>query len=309
MSRYLVISGAPTLREIRSSTTSSAPHWRLIRPYRSDNANVDIDSSQEPISSGHNLHIGEGPSNILWPPSQSQSQSQSQTQSQPETFLRTSVQIGQDTNHTDSIASGSTASTLLETETFPTRTFRMTDTLPNSQSQSISSTSSSIAHFPTFHFSLRTLTPLRVALTPAGRGSVKVNLLVAVMDVDGPDMITTKTGQETHLLKLVIGDDEGAVGKITAWGETALEWAGAKKMLGLRRGDIVYLSDIQVTSVPPDPPTLTASPRQNSGIQLCYRTKIRTDQDKKLQPDLRLGSTDTCVRRVATFVEWVSRVV
>jgi hypothetical protein len=116
----------------------------------------------------------------------------------------------------------------------------MTNTLPSSQSTS--SASSSIAHFPTFHFSLRTLTPLRVALAPVGRGSVKVNLLVAVMDVEGADTITTKAGQETHLLKLVVGDDEGAAGKISVWGETALEWAGAGKMMGLRRGDIVYLS-------------------------------------------------------------------
>ncbi|KDN34614.1 hypothetical protein RSAG8_12276, partial [Rhizoctonia solani AG-8 WAC10335] len=93
---------------------------------------------------------------------------------------------------------------MFDTETFPTRTFRVTNTLPNSQSQSTSSASSSIAHFPTFHFSLRTLTPLRVALTPAGRGSVKANLLVAVMEVDGPDMITTKAGQEIHMLKLVM---------------------------------------------------------------------------------------------------------
>ncbi|CAE6348115.1 unnamed protein product [Rhizoctonia solani] len=244
MSRYLVISGAPSLREIRSGATSN-PQWRVIHPYHAENTNIGVDSSQESPTNSYDLRTGEDPSNILWPPSQSQSQSQSQTQSQPPTqptFLQTSVQVGQESNRTDSITSTSTTSTLIETETFPTRTFRMTNTLPNSQSQSISSASSSIAHFPTFHFSLRTLTPLRVALTPVGRGSVKANLLVAVMEVDGPDMITTKAGQETHMLKLVVGDDEGAAGKITVWGETALEWAGARRMMGLRRGDIVYLS-------------------------------------------------------------------
>ncbi|CAE7161482.1 unnamed protein product [Rhizoctonia solani] len=244
MSRYLVLSGAPTLREIRSNKILSAPQWRIIRPYQPDDTNIGVDSNQESLNNSYDLHTGEGPSNILWPPSQSQSQSQtqSQTPTQPETFLQTSALIGQESNRTDSITSISTTSTLVETESFPTRTFRMTNTLPDSQSQSISSASSSIAHFPTFHFSLRTLTPLRVALTPTGRGSVKANLLVAVMEVDGPDMITTKAGQETHMLKLVIGDDEGAAGKITVWGETALEWAGARKMMGLRRGDIVYLS-------------------------------------------------------------------
>ncbi|CAE6414846.1 unnamed protein product [Rhizoctonia solani] len=272
MSKYLVISGAPTLREIRSATSSS-PQWRIIRPHNSGDTDIGV-GSQRSFTDDYD-RTGEDSLNILWPPSQSQSQSQtqSQTPTQPETFIRTTMQAGEQDNRTDSITSTSTASTLLETETFPTRTFHMTDTLPDSQSQSISSASSSIAHFPTFHFSLRTLTPLRVALTPAGRGSVKVNLLVAVMDVDGPDAITTKTGQETHLLKLVVSDDEGAAGKITVWGETALEWAGARKMMGLRRGDIVHLSDIQVTSVPPDTPTLTASTRQGSEIQLCYRTK------------------------------------
>ncbi|CAE6406916.1 unnamed protein product [Rhizoctonia solani] len=254
MSRYLVISGAPTLREIRSGSITSPPQWRVLQPYHTDDTNIGLDGGQESLSNSYSIPIREGPSNILWPPSQSQSQSQSQTQSQPptqpETFFQTSAQIGQGTNRTNSIASNSTASTLPETETFPTRTFRMTNTLPNSQSQSISSESSSIAHFPTFHFSLRTLTPLRVALTSVGRGSVKANLLVAVMEVDGPDMITTKAGQETHMLKLVVGDDEGAAGKITVWGDAALDWAGARKMMGLRRGDIVYLSGGYILDFP-----------------------------------------------------------
>ncbi|KAL5635523.1 hypothetical protein ACGC1H_004351 [Rhizoctonia solani] len=243
MSRYLVISGAPTLREIRSGTTST-PQWRVIDPYHHNNTNRGVDSNLDSLSNNYSLRTGEGASNFLWPPSQSQSQSQTQSQlpTQPETFLQTSAQVGQESNRTDSITSTSTASTMPETETFPMHTFRMTNTLPNSQSRSISSASSSIANFPTFHFSLRTLTPLRVALTSTGRGSVKANLLVAVMEVDGPDMITTKAGQETHMLKLVVGDDEGAAGKITVWGNTALEWAGARKMVGLRRGDIVYLS-------------------------------------------------------------------
>ncbi|KAG8748626.1 hypothetical protein FRC10_000017 [Ceratobasidium sp. 414] len=218
---------------------------------------------------------------MLWPNSQSQSQSQSQNPTQPETCQ---------TNPGDSLASNSTASTVLEQPTF-TRTFP-TNTL--SQSQSLSTESSSVINFPAFHFSLRTLTPLRVALTPAGRGSVRVTLLVAVFEVDGPDPITTKNGQETHLLRLVIGEDDGSVGKLVAWRDTALEWGGARRMPGLRRGDVVLLSDVQVTSAPPDAPTLSASSRYNSGIQLCYRTVPRTEEDKRLRPDLRLGQTDAC---------------
>ncbi|KAG8764713.1 hypothetical protein FRC12_007930 [Ceratobasidium sp. 428] len=236
---------------------------------------------------------------MLWPNSQSQSQSQSQTQTQktqPETHQ---------TNPGDSLTSNSTASTVLEQPTF-IRTFP-TNTLD--QSESLDTDSSSVINFPTFHFSLRALTPLRVALTPAGRGSVRVTLLVAVLEVDGPDPITTKGGQETHLLRLVVGEDDGSVGKLAAWGDTALEWGGAHRMPGLRRGDVVLLSDIQVTSAPPDPPTLSASPRYSSGIQLCYRTVSRTDADQRLRPDLRLGQADACVRRVAAFVEWVQRTV
>ncbi|KAF8610180.1 hypothetical protein BDV93DRAFT_430371 [Ceratobasidium sp. AG-I] len=204
------------------------------------------------------------------------------------------------------MTSTSTTSTLLD---LPTHTYTRTFATTFSQSQIPSSASSSVANFPSFHFSLRSLTPLRIALTPAGRGSVRATLLVAVLEVDGPDPITTKAGVETHLMRLVVGDDDGAVGKITAWGETALEWGGAKRMQGLRRGDVVLLSDVLVTSTPPDPPTLSASPRYNSGIQLCYRTVVRTDQDSRLQPDLRLGETDACVRRVAAFVEWVEKMV
>ncbi|KAG9100388.1 hypothetical protein FRC06_004164 [Ceratobasidium sp. 370] len=233
---------------------------------------------------------------MLWPNSQSQSQSQSQTQNptQPETYQ---------TNPGDSLASNSTASTVLEQSTF----FRTFPT--NTLSQSLSTESSSVINFPAFHFSLRTLTPLRVALTPAGRGSVRATLLVAVLEVDGPDPITTKNGQETHLLRLVIGEDDGSAGKLVAWGDSALEWGGARKMPGLRRGDVVLLSDIQVTSSPPEAPTLSASSRYNSGIQLCYRTVPRTEEDKRLRPDLRLGQADACVRRVAAFVEWVQRTV
>jgi hypothetical protein len=212
---------------------------RISAPF--SNIRSPLDLNQESASYGYGLPPEEGPSSINWPSSQTQNLTQSQSQTQQETFLHTSTRTKPNTARTDSITSISTASTLIENEN-PTRTFQMTNTLPDSQTQSISSTSSSVANFPTFHFSLRTLTPLRVALTPAGRGSVRANFLVAVMEVDGPDMITTKAGQEMHLLKLVIGDDQGAVGKLAVWGETALEWGGAKKMMGLRRGDVVFLS-------------------------------------------------------------------
>ncbi|KAG8702086.1 hypothetical protein FRC09_004963 [Ceratobasidium sp. 395] len=227
MSKYIVISGAPTTRELR---TNPAPvsQWRIIHPHNDPSTSMDV--CNESITYG--LPPEEGPSTMLWPNSQSQSQSQSQTQTQktqPETHQ---------TNPGDSLTSNSTASTVLEQPTF-IRTFP-TNTLD--QSESLDTDSSSVINFPTFHFSLRALTPLRVTLTPAGRGSVRATLLVAVLEVDGPDPITTKGGQETHLLRLVVGEDDGSVGKLVAWGDTALEWGGAHRMPGLRRGDVVLLS-------------------------------------------------------------------
>jgi hypothetical protein len=50
--------------------------------------------------------------------------------------------------------------------------------------------------------------------------------------------------------------------------------------------------------------TLTASPWQKPKLEICYRTMPYTRDDQRLRPDLRLGSSDASVRKVAAVVRW-----
>lgn len=104
----------------------------------------------------------------------------------------------------------------------------------------------SIGRFPTFHFSLHRLSSLGALLSaPVTRREKRLAcLLVAVLEVDGPTMITTKAGVEMGLLKLIIGDEKGAVAKVVVWRETALQWGGGEDRMGdgaVRKGDVVFL--------------------------------------------------------------------
>lgn len=74
----------------------------------------------------------------------------------------------------------------------------------------------------------------------------KVNLLAAVLEAEGPDTIRIKkgpdAGKEVSLLKIVIGDEEGQVCRLTAWREVAERWGGSyPDETSLQRGDVVYL--------------------------------------------------------------------
>ncbi|KAF8439934.1 hypothetical protein L210DRAFT_3541217 [Boletus edulis BED1] len=108
------------------------------------------------------------------------------------------------------------------------------------------SDASCIARFPSFQFSLHKVTPLSSLYTTAksGRGSRKVNTLLAVLEVQGPDAIHVKrgfdAGQQVSILKLILTDDQGSVCKLTAWRDTADTWGGLGPSPGLKRGDIVY---------------------------------------------------------------------
>lgn len=124
------------------------------------------------------------------------------------------------------------------------------DTQENSGSYNYTySDSSSIAHLPTFHFNLRGLATLHALATAASaarsKGSRKVTLLVAVIEVDGPDTVTIKkgidAGKEVSLLKMVLADDEGGAAKLVAWRETAEIWSGDGRAPSLARGDVVLL--------------------------------------------------------------------
>lgn len=127
------------------------------------------------------------------------------------------------------------------------------------QTQSFDHTStSSIAAFPTFTINLNTISSISSLAALRPTDSKKVNLLVAVMEVDGPDTVRIKkgkdAGKEIGILKLIVGDgdDESSFCKITAWRETADVWGGVENdgtslrrtssdNEAVSRGDIVYL--------------------------------------------------------------------
>ena len=90
----------------------------------------------------------------------------------------------------------------------------------------------------------------------------KVNLLAAVMEVEGPDTIYIKkgadAGKEVSILKTIIGDEDGGVCRLTAWREVAEQWGGSYANTpapSLKRGDVVYLQSafsIMLLSRPSD---------------------------------------------------------
>ncbi|KAL5492051.1 hypothetical protein ACEPAI_3498 [Sanghuangporus weigelae] len=194
---------------------------------------------------------------------------------------------------------------------------------------------SSITAFPSFVINLHTLTTLSELTTRSvqPRWSRKVNLLVAILEVDGPDVVRIKkgpeSGKETSVLRLVVGGEEGGVCKLTVWRETANTWGGVREIQpdetiyeieGTKRGDIVYLENI-LASVPKSVTTevgfpnneqqivLTASPNLSSRLYICYRTLPTTLLDRRIRPDLRLAASDPGLRKVASVVRWLERVM
>ncbi|EED79929.1 predicted protein [Postia placenta Mad-698-R] len=193
------------------------------------------------------------------------------------------------------------------------------------------SNESSIARFPSFHFNLHAVTSLSALFTeaqqhlarsgPVQKGSRKVMALAAVLEAEGPDTIRVKrgvdAGKEVSLLKLIIGDDDGAICKLTAWREVAESWGGADPDVptSIKRGDVVLFENVLASWAPgsgvePEregavPVSLSASPNLHSTLQICYRTMPCMPEDSRLRPDLRLGSSDAAVRRVTALVDWV----
>ncbi|KAI6115411.1 hypothetical protein EV401DRAFT_1865173 [Pisolithus croceorrhizus] len=184
---------------------------------------------------------------------------------------------------------------------------------------------SSVARFPNFQFSLHTVTSLSsLCSILCGQNQVrqknshKVNVLVAVLEVEGTDTVKVKTGpragQEVSILKLILGDEEGCVCRLTAWRDTAEVWGGygmdPNSPPALTRGDIVYFEIATTTKPSPPSVTLTASPSMHppSRAQICYRTLPTTRTDARLRPDLRLGCSDVAVRRVGILVRWFEEV-
>ncbi|KAJ6579545.1 hypothetical protein DFH09DRAFT_1146869 [Mycena vulgaris] len=170
------------------------------------------------------------------------------------------------------------------------------------------SDASSIARFPAFHFSMNSLSSLASLAKSRVKGTKKVTLLLAVFEVDGPDSFYFKkgkdAGKESFVLKMILGDEEGNVCKLTAWREVAQDWGGAGDEIGAKRGDILLLTDVTAAFEPSTAVTLTASPWQKPKMEICYRTMPYTHEDQRLRPDLRLGASDASVRKVATVVTW-----
>ncbi|KAF7301063.1 hypothetical protein MIND_00670200 [Mycena indigotica] len=167
----------------------------------------------------------------------------------------------------------------------------------------------SIARFPEFHFSLNALTSLSALAKANGKGSnVKVSMLLAVLEVDGPDTFRFKkgkdAGKESFVLKMILGDEEGNVCKLTAWREVAEDWGGCGSDIGAKRGDVLLLTDVMAGHEPATAVTLTASPWHKPKLEICYRTMPYLHEDHRLRPDLRLGASDACVRKVAAVVTW-----
>ncbi|ESK92880.1 hypothetical protein Moror_9083 [Moniliophthora roreri MCA 2997] len=175
----------------------------------------------------------------------------------------------------------------------------------------IYSDTSSIARFPTFNINLHSLTSLSIITKSKGKGTSKVNMLLAVLEVDGPETIRLKkgpdAGKEISILKLILGDEEGSLCKLTAWREVAEAWSGADDCIAVKRGDVILLQNVIINYDPSTSPTITASPYLKSRLEICYRTMPCAREDIKLRPDLRLGASDAAVRRVETIVRWFEK--
>ncbi|PFH49043.1 hypothetical protein AMATHDRAFT_76413 [Amanita thiersii Skay4041] len=172
---------------------------------------------------------------------------------------------------------------------------------------SIDPFSQSIARFPSFQFNPNVLCSL-AQLTKAPK---RVSMLLAVLEVDGPDVVKIKTGpdagREVGVLKMILGE-EGGVGKLTAWREIAERWGGVSgEGAAVKRGDVVLIENVNGLRDAATAPSLTASPYLNSKLTICYRTMPYTKEDQALRPDLRLGASDAAVRKVGGVVRWFEK--
>ncbi|KAJ7667062.1 hypothetical protein B0H17DRAFT_1162456 [Mycena rosella] len=221
---------------------------------------------------------------ITWPPTAPGDDSASQEDRSIPSFLNVSKSLAQTDAHAES-----------QFQTQDTQSYNYSD-------------ASSIARFPAFHFSLNALTSLTSLARSRVKGTKKVTLLLAVFEVDGPDSFHFNkgkdAGKESFILKMILGDEDGSVCKLTAWREVAQDWGGACEEIGAKRGDIILLTDVMAAFEPSTAVTLTASPWQKPKMEICYRTMPYAHEDQRLRPDLRLGASDASVRKVAAVVKW-----
>ncbi|KAG2063955.1 hypothetical protein BDR04DRAFT_1036643 [Suillus decipiens] len=169
------------------------------------------------------------------------------------------------------------------------------------------SDASSIARFPHFQISLHKVSSLASLYRENIARGRKVNMLLATLEVEGPDTVRVKkgmdAGKEVSVLRMILGDEDGSVCKLTAWRDVADAWGA----LGVKRGDIIYLEStyhLAPTREPGSSITLTASPYNKPTAEICFRTMPYTREDNRLRPDLRLGKSDAAVKKVAALAQW-----
>jgi hypothetical protein len=75
-----------------------------------------------------------------------------------------------------------------------------------------------------------------------------VTILVAALEVEGPDTITIKkgadAGKQISLLKMILGDEDGNVCKLAAWRDIADHWGGSATYPAVKRGDICFIESM-----------------------------------------------------------------
>ena len=185
----------------------------------------------------------------------------------------------------------------------------------------------SIARLPSFHLPINRLSRIESVLRieNSAYSTRKVCLLVAILEMEGPNIVRIKKGQEAGkevpVLKLVVGDEEGKIVKITVWRERAEEWGEM-----VRKGDVVYMRGTSIrfsllcrfvcanmwridilVSHTQKTPSLTASRQLKSDCAICYRTVVVFASDRRFRPDLRLAKSDPGVAKVAKVVGWLER--
>ncbi|KAG1725704.1 uncharacterized protein EDB91DRAFT_1265431 [Suillus paluster] len=169
------------------------------------------------------------------------------------------------------------------------------------------SDASSIARFPHFQISLHKVSSLASLYSENMTRGRKVNILLATLEVEGPDIVHVKkgpdAGKEVSVLKMILGDEDGSVCKLTAWRDVADAWG----VLGVKRGDIIYLQNLTPSCEPGSSITFTASPYNKPTAEICFRTMPYTHEDNCLRPDLRLAQSDAAVKKVAALAQWFER--
>ena len=105
----------------------------------------------------------------------------------------------------------------------------------------------SITRLPSFHIPVNRLSSIEsvMRIENSTHPTRKVCLLVAVLEMEGPNVVRVKkgpdAGKEIAVLTLMVGDEDGKIAKITVWRERAEEWSET-----VRKGDVVYMRGTQI---------------------------------------------------------------